>query len=42
VAAGWGPPQIEQMRQRLQGAGWALDSTDGQLAVRRASPQLQP
>jgi general secretion pathway protein L len=39
VAAGWGPPQVEQMRQRLQGAGWALDSSDGQLSIRRASPQ---
>ncbi len=39
VAAGWGPPQVEQLRQRLQGAGWALDSTDGQLAIRRATPQ---
>lgn len=35
-ATGWSPPQIEQLRQRLQLAGCALDQADGRLVIRRA------
>ena len=35
-ATGWSPPQIEQLRQRLQLAGCALDQAEGRLVIRRA------
>jgi general secretion pathway protein L len=35
-ATGWQPAQIEQLRQRLQLAGCALDQADGRLVIRRA------
>ncbi len=37
-AAGWAPPQIDALRQRLQAAGWTLDQADGRLVVRRPNP----
>jgi general secretion pathway protein L len=35
-ATGWQPAQVEQLRQRLQLAGCALDQADGRLVIRRA------
>ncbi len=37
-AAGWAPPMVEQLRQRLAASGWALDQADGRLLIRRAAP----
>jgi general secretion pathway protein L len=37
-AAGWAPPQIDSLRQRLAALGWGLDQSDGRLVVRKASP----
>ena len=37
-AAGWAPPQIDTLRQRLTALGWGLDQSDGRLVVRKASP----
>ena len=34
-ANGWGPQQIVQLRQRLQPAGWSVDSTDGRVTLSR-------
>ena len=39
AAAGWGPPQIAQLKQRLQATGWAVDSADGKLTISRAARQ---
>ena len=36
--AGWGPPQIDVLRQRLAALGWGLDQSDGRLVIRKASP----
>ncbi len=38
-ASGWQAPQIEQLRSRLQPAGWALDNSEGRLVIHRPSPQ---
>ncbi|MES2717092.1 MAG: type II secretion system protein GspL [Pseudomonadota bacterium] len=40
--AGWAPPQIDALRQRLAALGWGLDLSDGQLVVRKASPGALP
>jgi general secretion pathway protein L len=37
-AVGWQAPQVEQLRARLQPAGWALDSSEGRLVIHRANP----
>jgi len=41
-AAGWPPPQIEQLRQRLKPGGWAVDHSEGRLVIHRAPPQSAP
>jgi len=38
AAAGWAPPQIDQLRQRLQAAGWTAEHREGRLEIRRAAP----
>lgn len=37
-ATGWSPQQIEDFRQRLRPAGWAVDSVEGRLQISRAAP----
>lgn len=32
----WSPPQIDQLRSRLQAGGWQLDQAEGRLTVQRA------
>jgi len=40
---GWGPPQIDEFRARLQPAGWQLDGGgDGRVTISRASGGLSP
>ena len=34
-AAGWPAVQVEQLRRRLQASGWALESAEGRLMLRR-------
>ena len=41
-AAGWAPPQLEQLRGRLQPGSWAVDQTEGRLVIRRAAPPDTP
>lgn len=41
-AAGWAPPRIESLRQRLGQAGWALDQDEGRLVIRRAAQGSRP
>ena len=41
-AVGWQVPQIEQLRSRLQPAGWALDNSDGRLVIQRAAASATP
>jgi general secretion pathway protein L len=41
-ATGWAPAQIEQLRQRLQSAGMALETVEGRLTIHRATPARQP
>ena len=36
-AAGWPPPLVEQLRARLQPAGWALAQAEGRLDIQRAA-----
>ena len=36
--AGWVPPQIAALRQRLAALGWGLDQSDGRLVISKASP----
>ena len=36
IAAGWAAPQIDQLRSRLQPAGWTVDNAEGRLVIRRA------
>ncbi|MDH4393070.1 MAG: type II secretion system protein GspL, partial [Aquabacterium sp.] len=36
-AAGWAPPQVDALRQRLAALGWGLDQSDGRLVIRKAS-----
>lgn len=35
--AGWNPPQVDALRQRLGALGWALDQADGRLVIRKAA-----
>lgn len=37
-ATGWAPPQLDQLRGRLQPGGWAVDQNDGRLVIHRAPP----
>jgi general secretion pathway protein L len=41
-AVGWQAPQIDQLRQRLQAAGWALEAAEGRLLIQRAKPTPLP
>ena len=36
AAAGWQPAQVAQFRDRLRGAGWQVDFSEGQLVVSKA------
>jgi len=36
--AGWAPPQVDALRQRLAALGWGLDQSDGRLVISKASP----
>ena len=43
AVTGWGPPQIDEFRARLQPAGWQLESGgDGRVTISRASGGLSP
>jgi general secretion pathway protein L len=35
--AGWGPPQIEEFRGRLQPAGWKVDASEGRATITRTN-----
>jgi general secretion pathway protein L len=37
LPAEWGPSQIDEVRTRLQGAGYQVEQAEGQLTVRRAA-----
>jgi general secretion pathway protein L len=37
-AAGWAPPQVEALRQRLGALGWGLDQRDGRLVIHKPRP----
>jgi len=37
-ATGWAPPQLDQLRGRLQPGGWAVEQTEGRLVIHRAPP----
>ncbi len=37
LPAEWGPSQIDEVRMRLQGAGYQVEQAEGQLTVRRAA-----
>ena len=37
AAPGWGPPQMQQMRERLRAAGYGAEMTQGRVVVTRAS-----
>ena len=41
-AAGWAPPQVQALRQRLAALGWGLDESDGRLTLNKASGPAQP
>ena len=36
--AGWAPPQVDTLRQRLAALGWGLDQRDSQLVISKLSP----
>lgn len=40
--AGWGMPQIEEFRNRLQPAGWHVDAADGSATLTRSSVGSAP
>ena len=40
--AGWAPPQVDALRQRLAALGWGLDQRDSQLVIHKPSPGLGP
>ena len=37
AAADWTPQQIEQFRQQLRAAGWAVEAAGGVLTISRAA-----
>ena len=34
---GWGPPQIEEFRGRMQPAGWQVEASDGRATITRSN-----
>jgi general secretion pathway protein L len=42
--AGWAPPQVEALRQRLAALGWTLEQVETELVIRKAAaaPQAVP
>jgi len=41
--SGWGPPQVDEFRSRLQPAGWQIDASgEGRLTISRASRASTP
>lgn len=36
--AGWAPPQVDALRQRLQALGWTLEQVEAELVIRKGPP----